>query len=123
MVWIPGGEFSMEQMIRPTALIFALLEATAMTRQRRTRRLQPASPAVEGGMRQSIAILAAIALSVLAACCGYLAFRGHSSNGSPLESPHPISENALNVEPPPVGFQATIENRAPSPGERSSGYG
>ena len=94
-----------------------LLGVTAMSRQRKTIRLQPASPLVEGGMRQSISILATIALIALAACFGYLTLRGRSSQavGTPSLSPQPIAENGRNADSPQIGFQATIENREPAP--------
>ena len=85
-----------------------------MSRRRRTRLLQPVSPPIEGGMRQSIAILAMIVLSALAA---YLAFRVRSSRPveSPSVRPRPVVDNGQSVNSPPIGFQATIENHDTAP--------
>ena len=88
-----------------------------MSRQAKAKPARPASPPAGVRRLKSIAIPATIALIALAACCGYLVFRVRSSQavGSPLVSPQPIAENGLNGDSPPIGFQATIENREPAP--------
>ena len=94
-----------------------------MSRKPKVGPVQPASPRAEGANGKSIAISATVLLIALVACAAYLTLRGHASHAdeSPLERPQPPTDDARNVEPPPVGFQATIENHAPSPGPPPKG--
>lgn len=88
-----------------------------MSRQGKAKPALP--PSAPAGVRRlkSITIPATIAMIALDACCGYLVFRVRSSQafGSPLVSPQPIAESGRNVDSPPIGFQATIENHEPAP--------
>ena len=94
-----------------------------MSRQGKAKPARPASPPAGVRRLKNIAIPAAILLIAIVACAWYLTFREHSSNaaGSPSVSSQPITENGWNGISAPAGFQATSENRLPSPGPSPQG--
>src|SRR5215472_8047134 len=94
-----------------------------MRRQQRIRPAQSATAHIEAGKRKSIRIPAAAALIALAASCGYLASRGHSSDTArgASSNPQPSTEAGRNVNSLPIEFEATIENRLHAPGSSPMG--